>query len=260
MLSAVNLLRAFGSFVARVLAFIGRHPTPILVLPSLWFLLRYLPFWKDIDATVQLIAPAYDDNLLHFPPVYSFLARVPFFIIDSLLNGHAPGIFERQHPSLVAVYGLVVIQHASLWLALRYFAFSWPAREIARGAITLLLASVASFYAFAHTGGSEAMTPIAYFLVFGAGIRALLGRATWSSWVIYTAALFLAVGSLFAPVVAARADDVVPAPSEIPSPLSLDEALRIFRMKGLSLLIADTGVRSAEDQVADALGLLEAAY
>jgi len=194
-LSAVNLLRSFGSFVARVLAFIGRHPTPILVLPSLWFLFRYLPFWKDIDATVQLIAPAYDDNLLHFPPVYSFVARVPFFIIDSLLNGHAPGIFERQHPSLVAVYGLVVIQHASLWLALRYFVFSLPAREIARGAITLLLASVASFYAFAHTGGSEAMTPIAYFLVFGSGIRALLGRATLSSWVIYTAALFLAVGS-----------------------------------------------------------------
>ena len=193
--SAVNLLRSFGSFLARVLAFIGRHPSPILVLPSLWFLLRYLPFWKDIDATVQLIAPAYDDNLLHFPPVYSFLARVPFFIIDSLLNGHAPGIFERQHPSLVAVYGLVVIQHASLWLALRYFVFSLPACEIARGAITLLLASVASFYAFAHTGGSEAMTPIAYFLVFGAGIRVLLGRTTWGSWVIYTAALFLAVGS-----------------------------------------------------------------
>src|SRR5260370_34798529 len=39
------------------------------------------------------------------------------------------------------------------------------------------------------------MTPIAYFLVFGAGIRALLNRANWVSWVTYTAALFLAVGS-----------------------------------------------------------------
>src|ERR1700678_3080958 len=188
-------LRSAGSVAGKALALFDRHPTPILILPSLWFFLRYLPFWKDIDATVQLIASAYDDNLLHFPPVYSFLARVPFFVIDSLLNGHAPGIFDPQHPSLVAVYGLVVIQHASLWLALRYFIFSFPAREIARGAITLLLASVASFYAFAHTCGSEAMTPIAYFLVFGAGIRALLGRATWSSWMIYTAALFLAVGS-----------------------------------------------------------------
>jgi hypothetical protein len=193
--SVVKLTRSFSSSAAKVLAFIGRHPTPVLVLPSLWFFARYLPFWKDIDATVQLIAPAYDDNLLHFPPVYSFLARVPFFVIDSLLNGHAPGIFERQHPSLVAVYGLVVIQHIGLWIALRYFIFSFPAGDVARGAVALLLASIASFYAFAHTGGSEAMTPIAYFLVFGAGIRVLLGRATWSSWVIYTLALFLAAGS-----------------------------------------------------------------
>jgi hypothetical protein len=190
-----KLIRSFSSSAAKVLAFIGRHPTPILVLPSLWFLARYLPFWKDIDATVQLIASAYDDNLLHFPPLYSFLGRVPFFVIDSILSGHAPGIFERQHPSLAAVYGLVVLQHAGLWLALRYFIFSFPARDIARGCITFLLASIASFYAFAHTCGSEAMTPVAYFLVFGAGIRVLLSRATWISWVIYTAALFLAAGS-----------------------------------------------------------------
>jgi hypothetical protein len=181
--------------IAKAFALIGRHPAPILILPSLWFFVRYLPFWKDIDATVQLIAPVYDDNLLHFPPVYSFLARVPFLVIDSILSGHAPGIFERQHPSLAAVYGLVVLQHAGLWIALRYFLFSFPARDIARGVIALLLASIASFYAFAHMCGSEAMTPVAYFLVFGAGIRALLGRPTWSSWVIYTAALFLAAGS-----------------------------------------------------------------
>jgi hypothetical protein len=191
----LKLLPSLGSFAAKVIAFIGRHPTPILILPSLWFLARYLPFWKDIDATVQLIAAVYDDNVLHFPPVYSFLARVPFFVIDSLLNGHAPGIFERQHPSLVAVYGLVVVQHIGLWIALRYFIFSFPARDIARGAVTLLLASIASFYAFAHTGGSEAMTPITYFLVFGTGLRALLEKATWRSWVIYTTAVFLAVGS-----------------------------------------------------------------
>jgi hypothetical protein len=191
----LKLLSSLGSSVAKLLAFIGRHPTLILVLPSLWFFARYLPFWKDIDATVQLIASAYDDNLLHFPPLYSFLGRVPFFVIDGILGGHAPGIFERQHPSLAAVYGLVILQHAGLWLALRYFIFSFPARDMARGCITCLLASIASFYAFAHTCGSEAMTPVAYFLVFGAGIRVLLSRATWISWVIYTAALFLAAGS-----------------------------------------------------------------
>jgi hypothetical protein len=191
----MNFARYLGSLATKILGFIGRHPTPLLVLPSLWLLLRYLPFWKDIDATVQLIAPAYDDNILHFPPVYSFLARVPFFVIDSLLHGHSPGVFERQHPSLAAVYGLVLIQQVGLWLALRYFILAFPARDIARGAITLLVASIASFYSFAYTCGSEAMTPITYFLVFGAGIRVLLKRATWRSWLIYSAALFLAIGS-----------------------------------------------------------------
>ena len=183
------------AFLLKVLAFIGRHPILILALPSLWFILRYLPFWKDIDATVQLISSAYDDNILHFPPVYCFLGRLPFFVIDSVLKGHAPGIFERQHPSLIAVYGLVVLQQVGLWIALRYFLVAFPARDAARGAVVLFLASIASFYSFAYTCGSEAMTPITYFLIFGAGIRALLSRATWASWVIYTAALFLAIGS-----------------------------------------------------------------
>ena len=190
----VNLLRSLRSFAANALALIGRHPTPILVLPSLAFLLRYLPFWKDIDATVQLVAPAYDDNILHFPPIYSFLARLPFFLTDTILGGHPPGIFERQHPSLVAVYALVIVQHLGLVIALRYFLFSWSSQDLARGLVTCFLASIASFYSFAHTCGSEAMTPVTYFLVFGAGIRALLDRATWRTWVIYTSALVLAMG------------------------------------------------------------------
>lgn len=47
---------------------------------------------------------------------------------------------------------------------------------------------------------------------------------------------------------AARAD-VVPPPTELPSPLSLDEALRIFRKRGLDLLIADAATRNAEGAV-----------
>jgi cobalt-zinc-cadmium efflux system outer membrane protein len=46
----------------------------------------------------------------------------------------------------------------------------------------------------------------------------------------------------------ARAD-VVPVPPDIPSPLSLDEALRIFHTRGLDLLIADATTRAVEGQV-----------
>jgi cobalt-zinc-cadmium efflux system outer membrane protein len=44
------------------------------------------------------------------------------------------------------------------------------------------------------------------------------------------------------------ADDVVPAPTELPQLLSFDEALKIFRSRGLDLLIAQAAVTLAEGQ------------
>ena len=48
---------------------------------------------------------------------------------------------------------------------------------------------------------------------------------------------------------AARADVIPPAP-DLPPLLTLDDALRIFRARGLDLLIAEAGVRNAEGGVA----------
>ena len=47
----------------------------------------------------------------------------------------------------------------------------------------------------------------------------------------------------------ARAESVVPAATELPQTLSLSEALRIFRTRGLDLLIADAAMRNAEGAV-----------
>jgi cobalt-zinc-cadmium efflux system outer membrane protein len=56
-----------------------------------------------------------------------------------------------------------------------------------------------------------------------------------------TAALMTAEG--------ARAEGPVPTPTELPQTLTLDEALHIFRTRGLELLIADANVRSAEGAI-----------
>jgi cobalt-zinc-cadmium efflux system outer membrane protein len=48
---------------------------------------------------------------------------------------------------------------------------------------------------------------------------------------------------------AARAEGPVPPPTELPQTLTLDEALHIFRTRGLELLIADANVRSAEGAI-----------
>jgi hypothetical protein len=186
---------AFCGRVALILEFIGRHPTWILVLPSSWMFWRFLPFWKDVDAVHQLISPAWEGNILHFPPIYCFGARIPFWLADKLISGTAPSIFDEQHPSLAALLALVILQHAGLWAALRYFLFSIPFSDRNRGIVTLMLASVASFYVFAHTCGTDAMTSVTWFLVFGAGFRVLAAKATWRSWVLYIAALLLSLGS-----------------------------------------------------------------
>ena len=47
----------------------------------------------------------------------------------------------------------------------------------------------------------------------------------------------------------ARADGVVPAATDLPPVLSMDDALKIFRARGLDLLVAEAAVRSAEGDV-----------
>ena len=188
-------LGAFGRRAISTFEFIGRHPTWVLILPSIWMFGRFLPFWKDVDAVHQLISPAWDANILHFPPIYCFGARLPFWLTEILISGRAPNIFEEQHPPFAALFTLVILQHAGVWAALRYFLFSVPFSDLNRGMVALLLASVASFYVFAHTCGSDAMTAVSWFLVFGAGFRVLTVTSTWRTWALYIAALILAVGS-----------------------------------------------------------------
>jgi cobalt-zinc-cadmium efflux system outer membrane protein len=59
--------------------------------------------------------------------------------------------------------------------------------------------------------------------------------------------LMCAAGWLSTRVV--RADGVVPPPTDLPDTLTLGEALRIFRSRGLDLLIAQAAVKNAEGQV-----------
>ena len=51
---------------AQIVIWIGRHPTVILSLPSLYLLLFYPILWKDIDALGQLIWPV---GFHQYPPL-----------------------------------------------------------------------------------------------------------------------------------------------------------------------------------------------
>ena len=194
-LGLTGITKQIGRALSLALELIGRHPLPVLMLPSIWFFIYYLPFWKSSDVLCQLGAPFTSGNILLVPPIYCILGRIPFWLTDTLLLGSSPRIFSSQHPSLAAVYALIVCQHAGLWLALRYFVIAVPASEAGRGAITILLASIASFYSFAHTAGAEATTAITWFALFGVGLRVLNDWATWKTWLVYILVLLLCIGS-----------------------------------------------------------------
>jgi hypothetical protein len=198
--SAANLgftgvTKQIGRALSLALELVGRHPLPILILPSIWFFIFYLPFWKSSDVLCQLGDPFTSGNILLVPPIYCILGRIPFWLTDTLLLGSSPSIFSFQHPSLAAVYALIVCQHVGLLLALRYFLVAVTPSEAGRGAITILLASIASFYSFAHTAGAEATTAITWFTLFGVGLRLLDDRATWKTWLVYVLVLLLCIGS-----------------------------------------------------------------
>jgi cobalt-zinc-cadmium efflux system outer membrane protein len=61
--------------------------------------------------------------------------------------------------------------------------------------------------------------------------------------------VLLALVPVLAFEASARADGVVPVATELPTTLTLDEALRMFRSRGLDLLIAEANVRSQEGGV-----------
>jgi hypothetical protein len=185
---------------ARIITWIGRHPTVILSLPSLYLLLFYPILWKDIDALGQLIWPIGSTNILHYPPLYCFGGRIPFWIGDLLeaafLRKPLPvlDIFAEQRPGIVGLYTLVFTQHLALIFALSIFLRSAAKTALARGLAVLSLISASSLYVQEQCAGSESFSVSAIILMVAFGLRAFeedIRRA----WIAFALAIFLVVGT-----------------------------------------------------------------
>jgi hypothetical protein len=180
-----------------IITFLGKWPTIILLLPSLYLFSSYPPLWKDIDANSQLLRPISDLNILHFPPVYSFVGRVPFVLTTWFSEGGRQpllSVFAQQRPSLAGFYLLVLIQHLLLISALTYVVIALTQNRALRCLFAVLLASTSAFYTHAQCCGSEALSISATLAVLAAGLS-IARRPTTVLWTIYGSALFLAIGS-----------------------------------------------------------------
>jgi hypothetical protein len=207
---------AFGLALKAVSA-VGRHPTLFLSLPSLYLLLLYPPIWKDVDALGQLIWQAGWGNILHYPPLYCFTGRIPFWLGDfiiALLNGQPlPGLnlFREQHPTWLGIELLIIAQHAGLIAALTLLVRMAARSPLGRGAITICLIAASSLYAQQQCAGSEAPSVSAIILLTAAGLwvyrletpsspgspgtKDKRRSSTSLRWIVFTIALLAAFGT-----------------------------------------------------------------
>jgi hypothetical protein len=155
---------------------VGRHPALFLSLPSLYLLLVYPPIWKDVDALGQLIWQAGWGNILHYPPLYCFTGRIPFWLGDfilALLSGQplpALNLLGEQHPNWLGIQLLIIAQHAGLVTALTLLVRTATRSALGRGAITISFIAASSLYAQQQCAGSEAPSVSAIILLTVAGL------------------------------------------------------------------------------------------
>ena len=176
---------------------VGRHPAIFLALPSLYFCLNFTPLWKGVDAIAQLILPAGVSNILHFPPLYCFAGRIPFWLgncLDAILARKSLppfDIWSAQWPSLTGVWLLIFLQHIALIGSLCALVKSLTQRMLGRGLATLFLATCSGLYAEAHSAGTDALSQVTILLLCSFGLR-ILRTGGLTAWIGYSVALLLA--------------------------------------------------------------------
>ncbi|MGA8659554.1 MAG: hypothetical protein WB586_25815 [Chthoniobacterales bacterium] len=187
-------------WVTGPLEFVGQHPAIFLCLPSVYLLLFYPILWKDIDAVAQLVWPAGAANILHYPPLYCFLGRIPFWIGDAasaaLMGQPIPtlNLFAAQSPSLTGIYALIICQHLAFVAALVFLAKCCSSSVLGTGIVTLCFLLASSLYAQQQCAGSESLSVTAILFTVAFGLRTL-EKPRLRYWIGFTVAFFTAIGT-----------------------------------------------------------------
>jgi hypothetical protein len=157
-------LQAFHSFRRRISARprLLTFPGPfillaVLLIPSIWMLSAIPPLWRDVDAYLQITQPLGRETLLHYGPLYCFVARIPLYFgyaTDCLRAGSPlPTLVFFVHPTLTdsGVFALLISQHVALCCATYYLVILTSRLFWVRLMLAIAWAVNPLFYAFAHT-------------------------------------------------------------------------------------------------------------
>jgi hypothetical protein len=171
-----------------------------LAVPSVMLLVFVPPLWRDSDGFWQLAERPGVFTILHWPPLYTFGARVPLWIgtwCDWLFwGGRPPGdtFFFRPHFSNPAIYAVLVAQHLFLVSSLAALVAVLSTRTALRYGLAVFFALNAYLYLFAQTIGSESLSNTLT-LAFLATVIVILRRPRphFSFWIVCGALLAMAV-------------------------------------------------------------------
>lgn len=173
----------------------------ILLAPSIWMLSVVPPLWRDADAYIQVTGPPGPVTILHWGPLYCFVARIPLYLgyaIDSLRAGApfpTPVFFLHPTLSNLGVFMLLLSQHVALWCSVFYFIALTSRLLLARFVLAVTWAANPLFYTFAHCVGSETLSMILLLLLGAIGLRIVRHRrmVPRREWVLFGALLWLSV-------------------------------------------------------------------
>lgn len=170
-----------------------------LFAPSVWMIATIPPLWRDSDAYLQLTHHPLVTTFWGHGPAYCYLAKIPLFFGEQLerWQGIAGAPPESGLTPLTdtGVWLLIMAQHLALGGAAFYFIRSISNSFWIRLALTLIWASNALFYTFAHCTGSETLSLIlmVFLVAKGLGLIRSLHEPPWMDWYLFAIALCLSL-------------------------------------------------------------------
>jgi len=169
-----------------------------LFAPSAWMIATIPPLWRDADAYVQLTQDPRVSKFWGHAPLYCYVAKVPVYLGEQVerLRGRPP--VPRTIPSQPALTDsgialLIVAQHLGLSFAALLFITAVTRFFWMRLLLSLVWASNALFYTFAHCVGSETLGVILIVWLAARAVRLVQQKAEplWTDWYFFSGLLLV---------------------------------------------------------------------
>jgi hypothetical protein len=168
-----------------------------LLAPSAWMIATIPPLWRDADAYVQLTQDPRVSKFWGHAPLYCYVAKVPLYLGEQIERFRGLPAVPRTIPSQPALTDsgiaiLIVAQHIAMSFAALVFIAAVTRLFWARLLLSLVWASNALFYTFAHCVGSETLGLILVLWLVTRAVRLVqLREPPWADWYFFAALLLL---------------------------------------------------------------------